>query len=60
MRGEGRAGGGGLEHWRWGLDRRTVCMLVFGGGSPLMHNGMGIGARGDCGEDDSRGKRFLW
>lgn len=60
MRGEGRGGGGGSEHWRWGLDRRTVGMLVFGGGSPLMHNGLGIGAGGDCGEDYRGGKRFLW
>lgn len=29
-----------------------MSTLVLGGGSPVMQNGLGIGAGGDCGEED--------
>lgn len=53
MREGGRGGGGGLVHGRWGFDSEYVGL---GGGSPLMQNGLGSGAGGDCGEEHGGGE----
>lgn len=43
-----------------GIGWKDSEYVGLGGGSPVMQNGLGIGAGADCGEEDRGGERFLW
>lgn len=44
-----------MEYRDWMVGQCREC-VGLGGGSPLMQNGLGIGAEGDCGEDCGEGE----